>query len=94
MNENVTDLTTSLQHFAWPDYAVFIMMLAGSAIIGIYFGFVEKKSGKRTVRSDRHESDVAKQYLMGGKELSVIPVAVSLVAGYKFFSDSFVMQLC
>lgn len=77
---NVSDLNKSLQHFHWPDYVVFVMMLAGSAIIGIYFGFVQKKSKRKIVRSERNESRAAQDYLMGGRQLSAIPVAVSLVA--------------
>lgn len=77
---NVSDLNKSLQHFDWPDYVVFVMMLTGSATIGIYFGFIEKKSKRKIVRSERNESQVAQDYLMGGRQLSVIPVAFSLVA--------------
>lgn len=78
---NVSDLNKSLQHFDWSDYAVFLLMLAGSAVIGVYFGCVQRKSKKKSVGTD-HESDVAKEYLMGGRKMSVFPVAVSLVARY------------
>ncbi len=81
---NVSDFNKSLQHFDWEDYAVFLLMLAGSAAIGIYFGFVEKKTKKKLLRSDRHDSGAAQEYLMGGRQLSVIPVAFSLVARYFF----------
>lgn len=73
--ESVNDLNKSLQHFDWPDYLVFVLMLVASAVIGIYFGFGKKKSS-------RHGSDVVQEYLMGGKQLSVLPVALSLVARY------------
>ncbi len=77
---NVSDLNKSMRHFLWQDYAVFLLMLGGSAVIGIYFGFVEKKTKKKLLRSDRNESGAAKEYLMGGRQLSVVPVAFSLVA--------------
>lgn len=54
-------------------------MLAGSAAIGIYFGFTQRKSKRKFTGTD-HESEVAKEYLMGVKRMSVFPVAVSLVA--------------
>ncbi|KAJ6639617.1 Sodium-coupled monocarboxylate transporter 1 [Pseudolycoriella hygida] len=79
---SVNDLRKSLQHFDWPDYVVFLMMLGGSAVIGIYFGFVEKKSKTKSFSSEHHESEAAQEYLMGGRKMSVIPVAVSLVASW------------
>lgn len=85
---NVSDLSKLLQHFDWPDYVVFLTMLAGSAAIGVYFGFVQKKSGRELVRTqtDRHVSEEAQEYLMGGKKLSVIPVALSLLARYDIYN--------
>ena len=80
---NVHHTNESLQHFDWPDYGVFVLMLAGSSAIGIYFGFVQKKTKNKLVRNE-HESEAAKEYLMGGGQLSVIPVATSLVARYMF----------
>ncbi|KAJ9575571.1 hypothetical protein L9F63_007579 [Diploptera punctata] len=54
--------------FGWIDYAFFIMMLAISTLIGIYFGFCGKKA------------DTPEEYLLGGKSMRTLPVAVSLVA--------------
>ncbi|XP_037044539.1 sodium-coupled monocarboxylate transporter 1-like [Bradysia coprophila] len=82
VKENVSDLNKSLQHFDWPDYAVFVLMLVGSTLIGIYFGFVKKKTEIKLLRSDRRESEVAREYLMGGRQLSMFPVALSLVASW------------
>lgn len=54
--------------FSWYDYLLFSFMLLISAFIGVYFGcFGDKQSS-------------AKEYLLGGKEMSVIPVSISLVA--------------
>lgn len=57
--------TTGL--FGWPDYLVFSAMLGVSAGIGVYYGFVGKKS------------QTTEDFLMGGKSLGVFPVASSLV---------------
>lgn len=81
---NISDLNRTLQHFSWIDYVIFLLMLIVSALIGIYFGFVEKKTKRKFVGSG-HESEVAKEYLMGGRKMSAIPVAFSLVARYIYY---------
>lgn len=53
---------------SWYDYILFGLMLFISAVIGIYFGFFAKKQS------------TSKEYLMGGKEMKVLPIAISLVA--------------
>lgn len=55
-------------YFGWLDFSVFGLMLGSSALIGIYFGFCDKKQESRV------------DYLLGGKALATLPVAVSLVA--------------
>ncbi|XP_052835315.1 sodium-coupled monocarboxylate transporter 2 [Drosophila gunungcola] len=50
------------------DYAVFALMLGISASIGVYFGFFAKGA------------DTTEEYLMGGKRMKTIPIAISLVA--------------
>jgi succinate dehydrogenase/fumarate reductase cytochrome b subunit len=57
-----------VQFFGWLDFTLFILMLVFSTMIGIYFGFWGKKE------------DTPREYLHGGKTMSTIPVAVSLVA--------------
>lgn len=57
-------------YFGWLDFSVFGLMLGSSALIGIYFGFCDKKQESRV------------DYLFGGKTLTVLPVAVSLVASH------------
>ncbi|KAJ9575567.1 hypothetical protein L9F63_007575, partial [Diploptera punctata] len=54
--------------FGWLDFVFFLLMLAFSTLIGIYFGFWGKKE------------DSAKEYLHGGKTMNTLPVAVSLVS--------------
>ncbi|PNF32535.1 Sodium-coupled monocarboxylate transporter 2 [Cryptotermes secundus] len=58
------------QFFGWLDFTLFVLMLVLSTMIGIYFGFWGKKE------------DTPKEYLHGGKTMSTIPVAVSLVASF------------
>ncbi|CRK94412.1 CLUMA_CG007919, isoform A [Clunio marinus] len=50
---------------------VFGFMLGLSALIGIYFGFISKKKQDNTV-----------EYLLGGKTMSFLPVAASLIASH------------
>lgn len=54
--------------FGGVDYVVFILMLASSAAVGIYFGFFSKSK------------NTTDEYLMGGKQMKVIPIAISLIA--------------
>ncbi|KAJ9575564.1 hypothetical protein L9F63_007572, partial [Diploptera punctata] len=54
--------------FGWLDFVFFLIMLAVSTLIGIYFGFCGKKE------------ETPKEYLHGGKTMSTLPVAVSLVS--------------
>ncbi|XP_063925702.1 sodium-coupled monocarboxylate transporter 1-like [Zophobas morio] len=56
--------------FSWYDYILFSVMLLLSAIIGIYFGCFGSKQS------------TANEYLMGGKTMKVIPIAISLVASH------------
>ncbi|XP_018576921.1 sodium-coupled monocarboxylate transporter 1 [Anoplophora glabripennis] len=56
--------------FSWYDYGLFSTMLAISGLIGIYFGCCGKKQ------------NTTKEYLMGGKKMKVIPIAISLVASH------------
>jgi Na+/proline symporter len=55
-------------YFGWLDFIVFGLMLGFSALIGVYFGFCDKKQESRA------------DYLFGGKAMRTLPVAVSLVA--------------
>lgn len=67
MSDNIQDVISHLQRFSWPDYLVFVSMLLLCIFIGIYFGFMQKTIS---------ESD----YLMGGRNMMVFPIALSLVA--------------
>lgn len=66
---NVTQVRASFQNFLWIDYLVFVFMLSICGGIGIYFGFIKKQNS-------------AQDYLMGGRNMSLIPVTFSLVARF------------
>ncbi|CAH0547668.1 unnamed protein product [Brassicogethes aeneus] len=78
--DNLIQLTTTMipnivgnidkVSFSWYDYTLFILMLVLSACIGIYFGCFNNKQAS------------AKEYLMGGKEMTVVPISLSLVASH------------
>lgn len=59
--------------FSFLDYCLFVAVLLVSAIVGLYY-FLKEKFGKKEMTSD--------DLLMGGREMSVFPVAMSLVASY------------
>lgn len=53
----------------WLDLGVFGAMLGLSALIGVYFALTSKQ-------------DSAKEYLMGGKNMGMFPVSISLIARF------------
>lgn len=61
-------LASQLERFSWSDYTCFALMLLVCIVIGIYFGFFEKK--------EKTEDE----YLVGGRNMPIVPVAFSLVA--------------
>lgn len=54
--------------YQWHDYIVFFLMLIISVVIGLYHVFFEAKVKSVT------------NYLLGNGDISVLPVAVSIVA--------------
>nr|XP_036675383.1 sodium-coupled monocarboxylate transporter 1 isoform X4 [Drosophila suzukii] len=88
---SVKDLSQALQHFGIVDYLVFIAMLAVCAVIGFYFGFIEKKQKKHKLAKkdgggaagvEERRGSEALDYLVGGRQMKVFPVALSLVASF------------
>lgn len=65
MGKNITINPTV---FGTVDYSVFILTLSISAAIGVYFGFFKKSSGS------------AEEYLLGGRQMKTLPIAISLIA--------------
>ena len=57
--------------FKWPDYVVFVLMLASSAFIGVWFGFIKKKK--------RGESETA-EFLTASGTMGWFPMSMSLIA--------------
>jgi sodium-coupled monocarboxylate transporter 8/12 len=74
---DVEDLNKSLKQFKTIDQVVFGAMLCVCSFIGLYFGYQDVKR-KRTVSSK--SDDEALNFLMGGRQLKVFPVAMSLIA--------------
>ena len=56
-------------HFHAVDYVIFILVIAASLSIGVYYAIF--KQNKTT-----------SQYLMAGRNLSIIPTAISLLVSY------------
>lgn len=66
----VTELSKSLQQiFSTVDYVIFFVMLLICALIGVYFGLIDKHGNRSSV-----------DYLMGGRTMSVFPICLSLIA--------------
>lgn len=82
-NLNVEELSNSLKRFGTADYAVFITMLVCCSMVGLYFGYQDHVKHKKTEKqkSSRRGSE-ALDYLMGGRNMQVFPVAMSLVASF------------
>jgi sodium-coupled monocarboxylate transporter 8/12 len=74
----VDDLRNSLKHFGAADYFVFTFLLLSCTIVGLYFGYEDYKK-KRRMKNQRRGSE-AMDYLVGGRNMKVFPVAMSLVA--------------
>lgn len=68
--EKLADVALDLQRFSWTDYLMFLIMLLLCICIGIYFGFVEKTESTES------------EYLVGGRNMSLFPVAMSLISRY------------
>ena len=70
LNETADALSGSIKaHFATADYVIFILMIVISILIGIYVGYKEL------------HNDSTKEYLIGGRKMHPIPVALSLTSG-------------
>ncbi|XP_055538986.1 sodium-coupled monocarboxylate transporter 1 [Wyeomyia smithii] len=67
---DLEDIVEHMRRFSWPDYLVFVMMLFLCILIGIYFGFMQRKPSTEV------------EYLMGGRTMLVFPIALSLIASF------------
>lgn len=64
----MSGLSQDAGSFGPADYAVFVLMLAVSSGIGIYYGWVDRRNRSSS------------EFLTGGRTLSILPVAMSLTA--------------
>lgn len=77
-DETIENLRDTLKHFGTADYFVFIAMLLSCTLVGVYFGY-EDYMKKKQVKNQRRGSE-AMDYLVGGRNMKIFPVAMSLVA--------------
>lgn len=79
---SMEELSNSLKRFGMIDYAVFGTMLFCCSMVGVYFGYEDHMKHKRKAKNRRGSLiDVeAVDYLMGGRNMKVFPVAMSLVS--------------
>lgn len=66
-HEDVERLTTIL--FQWYDYLFFGLLLGMSVVIGLYYAFFST-----------HKQNNTSEYILGGKSMKSLPVAISLVS--------------
>lgn len=80
---SVDDTSESMKRFGTADYAVFVTMLVCCSMVGLYFGYQDHMKHRKTSKqkSSRRGSQ-ALDYLMGGRNMQVFPVAMSLVASF------------
>ena len=74
----VKDLNKSMQRFSGPDYAVFVVMLLSCMGVGVYFAWKDHQQNKEHRRHRRDSEELT--YLVGGRKMQVLPVALSLAA--------------
>ena len=78
--QTVEQFKDSLKTFSAVDYTVFILMLAICTFIGLYFGYVDYRKKKRATTSDANTE--AANYLVGGRDMGLVPIALSLTASF------------
>lgn len=61
----------SEKQFTLIDYVVFVLMLSICSIIGLYFGYQDHV--KRKIQSNDEDEEDTVDYLLGGKNVQVIP---------------------
>ena len=60
---------TMLNTFHWLDYLIFVLVLVLSLLVGVYFAY-------------RSRNDDNEEFLRGSRDLTCIPVSMSLVVTY------------
>ena len=62
----MTPSLNSMVTLSWYDYTIFVGTLVFSTMIGIYYGCFGTKQA------------TMKEYLMGGKTMKIVPIAISV----------------
>lgn len=76
---SVDEVRNSLKRFGIVDYVVFAAMLLMCSVVGVYFGWKDhKKNQQRKLKERRGSGEL--DYLVGGRNMQIFPVAMSLVA--------------
>jgi Na+/proline symporter len=70
LEHNITTASAPAILFGWLDYSMFGSMLFVSTVIGIYFGCFGTRQRTKN------------EYLLGNKNMSVFPIAMSLTASH------------
>lgn len=85
-----------MKHFGVADYSVFIAMLLSCTVVGLYFGYEDYKK-KKQMKHQRRGSE-AMDYLVGGRNMKIFPVAMSLVAscisGIALLGNTMIIDKC
>ncbi|XP_071451436.1 sodium-coupled monocarboxylate transporter 1-like [Hetaerina americana] len=68
--DNAPRTVDVLRHFGWEDHLVFSVMLAASALIGVFFAC---HGGRQRT---------AEEFLVGDRKMGVLPIAMSLTASF------------
>lgn len=84
MNHYASDVVTKSSRFREWDYVMFGGMLIASAVTGIYFGYFKRKKVNEEDKTENvaFGSKSLTDYLLGSRELTVFPVAMSLIASF------------
>lgn len=75
---SIDDLQAYLIRFTVTDYGIFVTMLICCILIGLYFGLEDHKKRKKTI--NRNSESQANEYLMGGRNMPIVPISLSLIA--------------
>ncbi|KAG8224758.1 hypothetical protein J437_LFUL005327 [Ladona fulva] len=75
-HSTIVGASSQFRTFSTFDYSIFGAMLVSSSLIGVYFAFFAKQ-----------KQNTASEYLMGGRTIGVLPIAMSLIARTEFASS-------
>lgn len=65
----VEEVGAALRQFQWPDYVMFVAMLLICMVLGFYYGFCKASMN-------------AQEYFMGGRNMQILPITMSLIARF------------